>query len=306
MKVLIACEESQEVCKAFRALGHEAYSCDIQEPSGGHPEWHILGDALEAVKGGIVTTMDGVSHNVGKWDLLIAHPPCTYLSNAGARHLWKNHQLQAERVMCGIKARDFFMEFYRAPIPMKAIENPIPSKVFVMPEYSQIIQPYQFGHPYTKKTCLWLWNLPKLVPTNIVEPVATWCPSGSYSHKHGEQHKGMFTTDRAKNREKTFPGIAITMAEQWGGDTNFNPRTPCGVRLGKEIKGVDGIMERLTFDGNFCDIAMCRENPCPYNGSCSQRKVWERLKAYEDTGLTPGQYEGNLEGTRMDGGTNEV
>lgn len=219
MKVLIACEESQEVCKAFRALGHEAYSCDIQEPSGGHPEWHILGDAVDVVNRpiGVITTMDGETHIV-TWDLLIAHPPCTYLSNAGARHLWKGHQLQPDRVMLGIKARDFFMEFYRADIPLVAVENPVPSKLFVMPEYSQIIQPYQFGHPYTKRTCLWLKNLPPLEPTNIVEPTATWCPSGSYSHKHGKQHKGMFTTDRAKNRAKTFPGIAKAMAEQWGGD----------------------------------------------------------------------------------------
>lgn len=217
MTVLVACEESQEVCKAFRALGHEAYSCDIQEPSGGHPEWHILGDAVDIVSRpiGVVTTMDGKTHNVD-WDLLIAHPPCTYLSNAGARHLWKGHQLQADRVMLGIKARDFFMEFYRSSIPLVAVENPIPSKVFAMPPYTQTIQPYEFGHPYTKRTGLWLKNLPPLKPTNIVEPAATWCPSGSYSHKHGTQHRGMFTTDRAKNRAKTFPGIAAAMAEQWG------------------------------------------------------------------------------------------
>lgn len=217
MKVLVACEESQTVCCAFRERGHEAYSCDIQEPSGGHPEWHILGDATKFIRmsRNIVTTMDGKSHNVD-WDLLIAHPPCTYLSNAGARHLWANHQLQADRVIAGIKARDFFMAFYYAPIPLIAVENPIPSKVFCMPEYSQIIQPYQFGHPYTKRTCLWLKNLPELVPTDIVNPIATWCPSGSYSHSHGEQYRGMFTTDRAKNRAKTFPGIARAMAEQWG------------------------------------------------------------------------------------------
>ena len=136
MKVLVACEESQEVCKAFRALGHEAYSCDIQEPSGGHPEWHILGDAVDVVNRpiGVITTMDGETHIV-TWDLLIAHPPCTYLSNAGARHLWKGHQLQPDRVMLGIKARDFFMEFYRADIPLVADEYPVPSKLFVMPEY---------------------------------------------------------------------------------------------------------------------------------------------------------------------------
>lgn len=218
MKVLVACEESQEVCKAFRALGHEAYSCDIQEPSGGHPEWHILGDAVELAQMpmGVFKTMDGEEHWV-EWDLLIAHPPCTYLSNAGARHLWKGHQLQADRVMLGIKARDFFMEFYRSPIHLGAIENPVPSRVFCMPEYSQIVQPYQFGHPYTKRTCLWLKNLPPLIPTQIVEPTATWCPSWT-SHQRDKQHRGMFTTDLKKNRSKTFPGIAKAMAEQWGGD----------------------------------------------------------------------------------------
>lgn len=215
-KVLIACEESQTVCKAFRERGHEAYSCDIQEPSGGHPEWHIHGDAVAALEGGKIVTMDGVTHDIGKWDLLIAHPPCTYLSNAGARHLWKGHQLQADRVMLGIKARDFFMRLWWAKIEKICVENPVPSKIFVMPERSQIIQPCQFGHPYTKRTCLWLQNLPLLKPTNIVKPTATWCPSGSYSHNHREQHKGMFTTDRAKNRSKTFPGIAAAMAEQWG------------------------------------------------------------------------------------------
>lgn len=216
INVLVACEESQRVCMAFRESGFKAYSCDIQEPSGGHPEWHILGDAIEAVNGGRVTTMNGQKHDVGKWDLLIAHPPCTYLSNAGARHLWQGHQLQADRVIQGIKARDFFMAFYNADIPKVAVENPVPSKVFAMPAYTQIVQPWQFGHPYTKRTCLWLKELPPLVPTGIVEPTATWCPSGSYSHKHGEKHKGVFTTDRAKNRAKTFHGIAKAMAEQWG------------------------------------------------------------------------------------------
>lgn len=216
MKVLVACEESQAVCKAFRELGHEDYSCDIIEPSGGHPEWHILGDALVAIQGGQIITMDGAVHDVGKWDMLIAHPPCTYLSNAGARHLWKDHKLQADRVMKGIEARDFFMNFYLADIPKVAVENPVPSKVFVMPPYTQAIQPYQFGHPYSKKTCLWLKGLEPLRATKEIQPIATWCPSGSYSGKHGEQHRGMFTKDRAKNRAKTFPGIAKAMAEQWG------------------------------------------------------------------------------------------
>lgn len=108
------------------------------------------------------------------------------------------------------------MRFWWADIPKICVENPIPSKVFALPQYTQAIQPFQFGHPYTKKTCLWLKNLAPLTPTSVVEPTATWCPSGSYSHVHKAEHKGMFTTDRAKNRAKTFPGVAAAMAEQWG------------------------------------------------------------------------------------------
>lgn len=216
MKVLIACEESQRVCIAFRERGHEAYSCDIIEPSGGHPEWHMKGDALKAIEGGIFYTMDGELHSVDKWDLIIAHPPCTYLSNAGARHLWRGHKLNIERYKKGLAAKDFFMKFVAADCEHIAIENPIPSRCFFLPHYTQIIQPYQFGHPYTKKTCLWLIGLPPLKPTNVVEPVGTFCPSGSYSHKHDNKYKGIFTRDRAKNRSKTFEGIATAMAEQWG------------------------------------------------------------------------------------------
>ena len=170
MKVLVACEESQEVCKAFRMRGHEAYSCDIVKPSGGHPEWHILGNAIPILTGGQVTTMNGAIHDVGRWDLLVAHPPCTYLSNAGAGFLWKGKELQADRVMKGIQGRDLFMRFWWADIPKICIENPVPSKVFCLPAYTQIIQPYEYGHPYTKRTCLWLKGLPPLFPTDIVVP----------------------------------------------------------------------------------------------------------------------------------------
>lgn len=222
MNVLIACEESQRVCMAFRERGHNAFSCDVQEPSGGHPEWHILGDALKIINpncgvGISFETMDGTLHTIaGTWDLLIAHPPCTYLSNAGARHLWKNHELNVERYNKGMIGREFFMKFYNADCPRICIENPIPSKIYELPKYTQIIQPYEHGHQFTKKTCLWLKGLEKLKPTNIVEPTANYCPSGSYSGKHDEKHKGLFTKDRAKNRSKTFPGIAAAMAKQWG------------------------------------------------------------------------------------------
>lgn len=208
MRILCACEESQAVTIEMRRLGHEAYSCDIQECSGGHPEWHIKCDALELLK--------------LKWDMIIAHPPCTYLSNAGARHLWKGKRLNQERYEKGLEAKEFFMAFWNADCPRIAVENPTTSKVFELPAYTQSIQPWQFGHPYTKRTNLWLKGLPPMKPTDIVEPVATWCPSGSYSGKHGDKHRGMFTRDRAKNRSKTFPGIAKAMAEQWAGKVDDN------------------------------------------------------------------------------------
>nr|DAM55949.1 MAG TPA: DNA (cytosine-5)-methyltransferase 3A [Caudoviricetes sp.] len=132
MKVLVACEESQTVCTAFRERGHEAYSCDIQEPSGGHPEWHILGDALEAIEGQ-VTTMDGRTHDVGRWDLLIAHPPCTYLSNAGANRLRINGEIQEGRMQKAKAAKALFMAMLNADIPRIAVENPVPGSVHGLP-----------------------------------------------------------------------------------------------------------------------------------------------------------------------------
>lgn len=216
MKVLVACEESQEVCKAFRALGHEAYSCDIQEPSGGHPEWHILGDALKAIEGGRLSTMDGRLHDVGKWDLLIAHPPCTYLTIAGAANIPKH----PERIKQGEAAAEFFGKFYHCKIGKIAIENPIPMRRFDLPPYSQIVRPYMFGHNNGKPVCLWLKGLPTLMATDIVpcDPeMSVW----EYKGKRKSMSKWYNVGDRknrAKLRSKTFPGIARAMAEQWGGD----------------------------------------------------------------------------------------
>ena len=209
MKVLVACEESQTVCKAFRERGHEAYSCDIQEPSGGHPEWHILGDAIAALDGGVITTMDGKQHDVGKWDLLIAHPPCTYLSNAGARFLYPKGVLNEDRLKLGLAAKDFFMAFYNADCEKICIENPTPSRVYDLPKYTQVIQPWMFGHPVQKRTCLWLKGLEPLKPTEIVEERQSSKVPGNWFNKGGKE--------RQKNRAKTFPGIAKAMAEQWGG-----------------------------------------------------------------------------------------
>ncbi len=219
MKILAACEESQAVTIKLRKLGHEAYSCDIIPCSGVHPEWHIQADMLPLLNGNCTfTTMDGAEHTIeGKWDMIIAFVPCTKTSNAGARHLYKGGKLNIPRYYEGLCGKALFLATWAADCDRVIIENPTPSKVFDYPEPTQKIQPYQFGHPFTKLTLLWERGVPMLVPTNIVEPKRTWCPSGSYSGKHTEKHRGMFTTDRAKNRSKTFPGIAKAMAEQWAG-----------------------------------------------------------------------------------------
>lgn len=212
MKVLVACEESQRVCTAFRERGHEAYSCDIQECSGGHPEWHITGDCIPLINGNCeFSTMDGKTHFVdGRWGLLIAHPPCTYISNAGARFLYAggNGILNEERLKKGIEASHFFLRFLYADCDMVCVENPVPSRVYCLPQYSQIIQPWMFGHPVQKKTCLWLKGLPELFPTDIKNERQSSKAAGNWFNKGGKE--------RQKNRAKTFPGIAKAMAEQWG------------------------------------------------------------------------------------------
>lgn len=216
MKILIACEESQTVCKAFRERGHEAYSCDIQEPSGDHPEWHILGDALEALKGKCVITMDGEEHNIGRWDLLIAHPPCTYISKAGARWMYpKAGKIDKDRLAKARKAKEFFMQFYEADIGLIAVENPRPLTVVGLPKPTQIIQPYEYGHPYSKATCLWIKNLPLLKPTNICSTYEPYLPSNTGGFSIGKGGSKGIAHD-AKTASKTFSGIAEAMAKQWG------------------------------------------------------------------------------------------
>lgn len=195
MRILVACEESQRVTIELRKLGHEAYSCDIEPCSGGHPEWHLQQDVTPLLE--------------QKWDMIIAFPPCTYLSNAGARHLWKNHELNQERYEKGLKAKEFFMMFYNADCERIAIENPTPSRIYELPEKTQVIQPWQFGHPVSKKTQLWLKGLPELKPTEIVDCKESTKVAGNWFNKGGKE--------RQKNRSKTFPGIAKAMAEQWAG-----------------------------------------------------------------------------------------
>lgn len=212
MNVLIACEESQEVCKAFRAKGHRAFSCDIQECSGGHPEWHIQGDVLPLLNGNCTfQTADTHTHTQdGRWDLIIAHPPCTYISNAGVRFLYPGGEgkLNEERLKKGIDATHFFLRFLWADCDRICVENPIPSTVYCLPKYTQIIQPWMFGHPVQKKTCLWLKGLPPLVATDICEERQSSKIPGNWFNHGGKE--------RQKNRAKTFPGIAKAMAEQWG------------------------------------------------------------------------------------------
>lgn len=227
MKILVACEESQAVTIELRALGHEAYSCDVQECSGGYPEWHIQGDALPLINGQCsFETMDGLSHRIdGQWDILIAHPPCTYLTVAGNR--WFDVAKYGEKAVQRHKRRadaiDFFMRFINAKCERIAVENPIGimSKAYKKPD--QIIQPYFFGDKARKGTCLWLKGLPVLIPTDIVDPGEVL--PGGYSvgananWATDENGKVLRWNDprTAKARSKTFPGIARAMATQWAG-----------------------------------------------------------------------------------------
>lgn len=208
MKVLIACEESQEVCKAFRAKGHESYSADIQECSGGCPEWHIKGDVIPYINGNcIFETMDGRKHIInGKWDILIAHPPCTHLAVTGARWFKEGRKplyLQDEAV-------EFFMKFINADCDKICVENPVSIMSTRYQKPTQIINPYQFGHAEQKRTCLWLKGLPPLQETNNVKDYMMTLPLKVRTRIH------WLGSGKSKERSKTYHGIACAMAEQWG------------------------------------------------------------------------------------------
>ena len=211
MRILVACEESQAVTKELRRLGHEAYSCDIIECSGGHPEWHIMCDVLPLLNGNCAfNTMDRENHYIsGRWDMIIAFPPCTDLAVSGARHFAKKRADGRQQASI-----DFFMKFANAHCDRIAIENPvgIMSTHFRKPD--QIINPWQFGHPETKKTCLWLKNLQPLEETENVYAYMMTLPEKERSRIHwmGSGH--------AKERSKTYPGIARAMAEQGAGPVN--------------------------------------------------------------------------------------
>ena len=221
MKILVACEESQAVTIEMRRLGHEAYSCDIIECSGGYPERHSMQDVLPLLNGDCsFKTMDGQVQSVsGQWDMIIAFPPCTYLTVTGNR--WFNIDRYGEKAIQRHKERkdaiDFFMAFANADCERIAIENPVGVMSGEWRKPNQIINPWQFGDAFEKKTCLWLKGLPELTPTNIVEilprkkfdsgkSMPTWYAEAWHLPKE----------ERAKLRSKTFPGIARAMAEQWG------------------------------------------------------------------------------------------
>ena len=227
MNVLVACEESQEVCKAFRARGHNAFSCDIQGCSGGHPDWHIKGDVLPLINGykglnndptTFFWTQNGDTHSLPRrWDLIIAHPPCTYLTLAGNK--WFKPEFEnrfPERKRQRQEAIDFFMEFVNADCQHVAIENPVGVMSSRYRKPDQYIEPYYFGDAEKKKTGLWLKCLPLLTPTNVVEPVIIHCASGANEPRWHMETMKLPKEERSRVRSKTFPGIAAAMAEQWG------------------------------------------------------------------------------------------
>lgn len=226
MKVLIACECSQTVCKEFRALGHNAYSCDIEDQYGGHPEWHIKGDCREILRGGqMFKTEDGSAHSIDKWDLIIAHPPCTYLSNAATRsHSTKRNTIEQinERTAKRIQAQEFFMKFANVNCERVAIENPVGVMNTVYRKPDQIIEPYQFAESeedkenyVTKRTCLWLKVLKPLQGNSLDKPNNAEL-FGKHPNGKARCWEEMVKGDRATVRSKTFSGIAKAMAEQWG------------------------------------------------------------------------------------------
>ena len=221
MKVLIACEESQAVCKEFRQKGHNAFSCDIESCSGGHPEWHIQTDVLPLLNGNCeFKTADGEKHSIkDKWDMIIAFPPCTYLTVTGNRwfDVKKYGENAIKRQSDRVKAIKFFTAFAYANCDKIAIENPVGIMSTQYKKPNQILQPYQFGDPFEKKTCLWLKGLPNLVIKNEIQPPKRKkFKSGKTMPEWYADLWHLPPKERAKARSKTFPGIAKAMAEQWG------------------------------------------------------------------------------------------
>jgi hypothetical protein len=201
MAILVGCEESQAVTIEFRKLGFEAYSCDLQECSGGHPEWHLQMSVFDAIE-------------LIKPTLGIFHPPCTFMSRAGARWMYPTAgNISQERYNLAMEAKDFFMKCLNADIPFIAVENPLPLKVVGLPKETQVIQPYEYGHEFSKRTHLWLKALPTLIPTDIKTEYKPYLPSNTGGKKRGQKYHAVSISQ--KDASKTFSGIAKAMAEQW-------------------------------------------------------------------------------------------
>lgn len=198
MRVLIACEYSGAVRDEFLKLGHDAMSCDLLPTDVPGP--HYEGDVFDIINDG--------------WDLMIAHPPCTFISKAGARWMYQNNEINKIRLQQALEAKEFFLKLYYSNIKYIALENPTPLKILKMPEYSQAIQPYEFGHPYSKRTLLWLKNLPLLKSTKMIHDYQPFLPSNTGGKKKGQSYS-FGISKNWKESSTTFKGVAEAMAEQW-------------------------------------------------------------------------------------------
>lgn len=280
MKVLVACEESQRVTIELRKLGNEAYSCDLLECSGNHPEWHIKKDVTLLLNGNcIFNTVDGVEHEIsGKWDMIIAFPPCTYLTVTGNR--WFNYKKYGDKAIQRMLDRNdaikFFMTIANADCDKIAIENPVGVMSTYWRKPDQIIQPYQYGDAYEKRTCLWLKGLPTLTPTKIVEiPDRIQFKSGKTMAKWYVEAGNLSKEQRALVRSKTFPGIARAMAEQWGNDCSNLKKVTINCLYGM-FGGFPSISEMYN-DKCFCCVADRKGNECTGKETCG--KTWKRYEA---------------------------
>lgn len=280
MKVLVACEESQRVTIELRKLGNEAYSCDLLDCSGNHPEWHIKKDVTLLLNGNcIFSTVDGVEHEIsGKWDMIIAFPPCTYLTVTGNR--WFNYEKYGDKAIQRMLDRNdaikFFMTIANADCDKIAIENPVGVMSTKWRKPDQIIEPFEYGDAYEKRTCLWLKGLPKLVPTKIVEiPDRIKFKSGKTMAKWYVEAGNLTKEQRALVRSKTFPGIAKAMADQWGNDCSNLKKVSKN-----SLYGMFGGFPTITEMYNnkcFCCPADRQGNRCGGEQWC--KETWKRYKA---------------------------
>lgn len=280
MKVLVACEESQRVTIELRKLGNEAYSCDLLDCSGNHPEWHIKKDVTLLLNGNcIFSTVDGVEHEIsGKWDMIIAFPPCTYLTVTGNR--WFNYEKYGDKAIQRMLDRNdaikFFMTIANADCDKIAIENPVGVMSTKWRKPDQIIEPFEYGDAYEKRTCLWLKGLPKLVPTKIVEiPDRIKFKSGKTMAKWYVEAGNLTKEQRALVRSKTFPGIAKAMADQWGNDCSNLKKVSKN-----SLYGMFGGFPTITEMYNnkcFCCPADRQGNRCGGEQWC--KETWKRYEA---------------------------